>query len=172
MWTLILLACGSVEPADPPEPASATPPEEAAPPAAAPEPASTESVCARLDSLSVADPWALPGTDEPGATDEVRTRVLADTADWATRCTVNRMGSMDVGPSCALSGVDEAKATAVYQHLEADFRACHTGWMLMDESDDTTREVVAEKDGAIRFVRVRNNGERGWEVSIGAMPMP
>ena len=128
-------------------------------------------VCTQLDAVSVSDLWGLPGRDEPGATDEVRIRVLAGHPDWATRCTVNRMGGMDVGPSCELTGATQTQAEAVYAAVERDFRSCHAGWMLMDEADETTREVVAEKDGAIRFVRIRDNAERGWQVSIGAMPL-
>ena len=147
LWTL--LACGASNPA--------------------PHAITEGAVCPTLEQVSVADPWSLPGTDEPGATDQHRTRVLTARPPWATRCVVQRLAGMDVGASCARSGATKADAEALFRSLAEDFRTCHAGWSLAEEADATTRDLVAERAGDLRFLRLRDTGE-GWEVSVGAMP--
>lgn len=137
----------------------------------APAPPPALAPCTTLDALSVEDPWALPGTDEPGATDALRTRRLDRKPAWASRCLVRRLGGLDVGPSCVAEGLSPAEADALYGRLVTAFEGCHEGWSLSDTSDAETRELLAERGPQLRFVRARSLGERGWEVSIGAMPV-
>jgi hypothetical protein len=77
---------------------------------------------------------------------------------------------MDLGTSCAKVGASEAEAAALFATLSTDFRTCHADWVVSEDGDDSTRDVLAERGGDLRFVRLRAGGASGWEVSIGAMP--
>lgn len=128
------------------------------------------TVCDQLVALTTGDPWALPGRDLPGADDVTRTRALDLAPAWADGCTVNRLGGMDVGPSCAATRATPEAAAAVHAPLEEEFRACHAGWTLTDESGGTTRELVAERGTELHFLRLRQEADGAWRVSVGAMP--
>ena len=59
----------------------------------------------------------------------------------------------------------------MFNEIEAEFLDCHGGWTLSDESDGTSREWVAEQGNGLHFLRVREQPGRGWQVSLGAMPL-
>lgn len=125
--------------------------------------------CTQLSALGE-DSWDLPGVDHPSDDPARRTRTLLAAPPWADRCTVNRLGDLDVGPSCTRDGLEKAAAQALFTEVSAAFQGCHAGWTLAEESAPDRREWVAEKGTALRFLRMREIPDRGWQVSIGAMP--
>ncbi len=129
------------------------------------------TLCEQLAALTTKDPWKLPGVEHPGASEARRNRLLSSVMSWADVCSVQRLGGMDVGVSCARSGLDRDGANALFERIEAGFLDCHGKWTLQDASEGTSREWVAEQGNGLRFLRVREQPERGWQVSTGAMPL-
>lgn len=126
------------------------------------------TICDQLARLAGGDPWALPGADHPREDASRRTRSLVAVMPWADECTVSRIADLDVGPSCTRHGLDADQGAALHATVERDFRSCHAGWELIDESDGATRELAAERDGKIHFLRLRE-AEGGWQLSTGAL---
>lgn len=166
---LVLLLAGCFGGPTPNGGAASSEPPPTTPPSPAPRPL-PGTVCAQLEALTAGDPWALPGEDLPGADDTTRTRALVDAPAWADGCTVNRLGGMDVGPSCVKTLASREEAMAIHARIEEDFRACHAGWTLTDESVGAARELVAESATDLHFLRLRDNDRGGWQVAVGAMP--
>jgi hypothetical protein len=129
----------------------------------------TGTVCGQLQALDVEDAWSLDGADHAQPNEHLRTRSLLDVMPWADECTVKRL-QMDVGPSCEMSRPTEDAARVTFTIVSAEFRGCHAGWDLQDELSEDTEEILAEKDGRFHFLRLRDNHEAGWQVSVGALP--
>ena len=125
--------------------------------------------CSQLDQL-LADSWSLPGIDHPSDDPAHRTRSLVAVMPWADECTVNRLGDLDLGPSCTRSGLDQAEGAALFEVVAREFRDCHSGWDQMDESDGPRREWVVQRGTSLRFARLQQVEGLAWQVSVGAMP--